>query len=87
MGVKVKIELPCKRELNFQGPGRPKIDAFSILFLCLFWERLRSLFLADFGGFGAHFGIHVGALGRFFRPYFLTDQIEGTLVCILKIGP
>ena len=66
MGVKVKIELPCKRELNFQGLGPSKIDAFSILFLYLFWERLPRLFLAEFGRFWAHFGIHVGALGRFF---------------------
>ena len=66
MVVEVKIELPCKRELNFQGPGPPKIESFSILFLCLFWERLPRLFFADFGRFGAHFGLHVGALGRFF---------------------
>ena len=48
VGVRMKIELPSRRELNFQGPGTTKINTFSVLFLYLLWEHLLRLFFDDF---------------------------------------
>ena len=70
LAAKVKIELPSKRELNFQGSGPPQIDIFSILFLCPSWERLRILLFPNFGRFWARFGVHLGLLGRSFSNLF-----------------
>ena len=70
LAAKVKIELPFRRELNFQGSGPPQIDIFSILFLCPSWERLRILLFPNFGRFWARFGVHLGLLGRSFSNLF-----------------
>ena len=70
LAAKVKIELPSRRELNFQGSGPPQIDLFSTLFLNPSWERRRILFFAIFGRFWARFGVHLGLLGRSFSNLF-----------------
>ena len=72
ISAKVKIELPLQRESNFQGPGPTKIDTFCLLFLYLFWKRLRSIFfLRFFVDFAIMWGPIWGSQGGPFRTYFI----------------
>ena len=91
LAAKVKIELPSRRELNFQGSGPPQIDIFSLLFLCPSWERLRILLFPNFGRFWACFGVHLGLLGCSFSNLFFIifwDTLLKPIFChkILQKG-
>ena len=65
-GTKVKIELSSKRELNFQGPGTPKIGKFSGPFLKGAPGAHRIYLFMDFVDFGVIFGPPWAPPERFF---------------------
>ena len=46
----VKIELPCRRELGFEGPGRSKCHFFFLLSPSQKFERSRRLMTRGVGG-------------------------------------